>query len=536
MELPAPWVKRISRTKRVPYAFNTVSNESVWIVAEPALPAGWGWKEASESPDGKIRYIHFASGTSRTAVPTTGEIVSDMDLTATAVLPVLAQVPRDGEQPSETNVLFDVYIASYRAREPWRITQLAGQACMELAWWQAIAAGKGTRQADDTAAKRAEGTVTKETSVELIAAVFKALGSQQFASCWDPKGRVYVIKRELVLGYQTSGEEDPLAGAARGSKRARVEDDNEDRHSDTKGTGAAAGSQAVTAPARPRIRDPSEYALSPGSSLYTDPRFPANPVAAEIYSTGRASAAVLYPAHFFRPIHVSVLPRSQVRVCSSSTAPQVTTGSGLVRKISAAVGPKEHRYLYQLVRDNKYARCLEIGMANGLSALAICQAMKDNLADGSGPADAQLVSVDPFQSTQWDNAGRGNLACAGLAGFSRVIEEPSYLALPSLLRDVQSGAAAPFDCVLVDGMHLFDYTLVDVFLADLLCRVGGVVLVDDIRHRGVKPLYEYVLSNYAHLQLLPHTLAGDTMAAFHKVGQDARAWDFHAPFNGGGGR
>ena len=145
-----------------------------------------------------------------------------------------------------------------------------------------------------------------------------------------------------------------------------------------------------------------------------------------------------------------------------------------------------------------------------------------------------MTSIDPFQSTQWDNAARSGLNKAGLSCYSRVIEEPSYLALPQLLADVRAGREAPFDVVFVDGMHLFDFTLLDIFYADLLLRIGGVLCLDDIRHRGVKPVYDYVLTNYsAHLRLITDTACADTMATFLKIANDARSWDFHQSFSGG---
>jgi hypothetical protein len=88
-------------------------------------------------------------------------------------------------------------------------------------------------------------------------------------------------------------------------------------------------------------------------------------------------------------------------------------------------------------------------------------------------------------------------------------------------------------------MHLFDYTLVDIFYADLLCRVGGVILLDDIRHRGVAPVMDYMLTNYPHLQRVEDTICAETMATFVKTAPDSRSWDFHVPFSGGhsaGGR
>jgi len=52
-------------------------------------------------------------------------------------------------------------------------------------------------------------------------------------------------------------------------------------------------------------------------------------------------------------------------------------------------------------------------MANGLSALAICQALADN-----GRPYRMLISIDPFQASQWDNTARANLERAGLSTFS----------------------------------------------------------------------------------------------------------------------
>jgi len=161
-------------------------------------------------------------------------------------------------------------------------------------------------------------------------------------------------------------------------------------------------------------------------------------------------------------------------------------------------------------------------MANGLSALQICQAMRDG-----GAAGGRLISVDPFQSTQWDNAARAALARAGLSDLSEVREEPSYLALPRLLHE--SGLAGKVDLVFVDGMHMFDYTLVDVFMAQMLLRVGGVLVLDDIAHRGVAQAYEYVCSNYAHLSLVRDTGCASVTATFVKTGEDTRAWDHHVP-------
>jgi predicted O-methyltransferase YrrM len=184
------------------------------------------------------------------------------------------------------------------------------------------------------------------------------------------------------------------------------------------------------------------------------------------------------------------------------------------------VNPQEGRHLYDVVRDNGFARTLEVGMANGLSALYMAQALRD-----SGAAHAQHVAIDPFQSTQWDNAARAAVARAGLTDLVDVREQASYLALPALVAE-----GATFDCVFVDGMHLFDYTLLDLFYADLLVPPGGVILLDDIRMQAVDQVLDYVRRNYTHWRLVEDTPCADTLATFVKLGPDTRAWDFHVQF------
>lgn len=99
--------------------------------------------------------------------------------------------------------------------------------------------------------------------------------------------------------------------------------------------------------------------------------------------------------------------------------------------------------------------------------------------------------------------------------------------MPDLLR---KGYGHSFDLVFVDGMHLFDYTLTDLFFADLLTRVGGIILLDDIRHAGVAPVNAYVKSNYPHWVCVPNSACDSTLATYVKVAADARSWDFHVAF------
>jgi predicted O-methyltransferase YrrM len=195
--------------------------------------------------------------------------------------------------------------------------------------------------------------------------------------------------------------------------------------------------------------------------------------------------------------------------------------------IQAGVKVPEGYHLYSLIKENKFKNILEVGFAYGISALFMTQALKEN---GSG----KLISIDPNQSTQWKNIAvkhlKQSLGEADFSKYSELLEEPSYSALPKILNRKSGSGAGSIDLIFIDGMHLFDYTLVDLFYSDLLLRVGGVVVLDDIRHKGVKQAYEYVLKNYSHWKLVTPTIASDTCATFIKVKNDDRNWDYHRFF------
>ena len=124
--------------------------------------------------------------------------------------------------------------------------------------------------------------------------------------------------------------------------------------------------------------------------------------------------------------------------------------------------------LYRHLRSQRPRVVVEVGMANGISTLAILTALKENGGEG------QLVSIDPNQSTQWRDCGRAAVARAGLAARHRVIEKPDSLALPELL-----AASTRVDFGYIDGWHTFDYALVDFWYLDKMLPHDGVIAFND---------------------------------------------------------
>src|SRR5574338_188839 len=133
--------------------------------------------------------------------------------------------------------------------------------------------------------------------------------------------------------------------------------------------------------------------------------------------------------------------------------------------IRDGMSPVELRKLSEVIAAYQPARVLEIGMANGTSSVVIA----DELRKYGG----RLTSIDPHQTMPaplgYDSAGVH--AVRTILPTHRLIEEYDYLALPRL---VESGER--FACILVDGYHSFDLTLLDLFYADLLPKQGGLLL------------------------------------------------------------
>ena len=173
--------------------------------------------------------------------------------------------------------------------------------------------------------------------------------------------------------------------------------------------------------------------------------------------------------------------------------------------------PRQHaEELARLARDEGTRSTLETGMAYGISTVAI--------AAGA----VHHVAIDPRQHTSWRGIGVLNAERAGVAERVRLIEEGSEVALPALVSE-----GLELDLALVDGLHLFDYALIDFFYCDRMLRIGGLVVFHDTWMPSVQQVADYVLANRAYERVA----AGDEhMWVLRKVGEDKRRWNFHRDF------
>jgi len=191
-------------------------------------------------------------------------------------------------------------------------------------------------------------------------------------------------------------------------------------------------------------------------------------------------------------------------------------------RLSSNTRPNEHIEIMKALIQTKAKQTLEVGFAYGTSALVFAEYHQK--AKNTGICH---TIIDPNQfgtgSGNWDGIGVLNLKrCGFIKGKNyRLIEDTSTLALPDLLKKKGGGWA---DVALIDGWHLFDYTLIDVFYCLKLLRVGGICIVDDKRMRAIKAIYKYITRAYSQ-DVIDICESCPTMIVIRKKAEDTRDWN-----------
>lgn len=243
---------------------------------------------------------------------------------------------------------------------------------------------------------------------------------------------------------------------------------------------------------------------------------------------------------------------------------RVVALDGTSRPLESEVSEVEGEYLARLVEQVKPAASIEIGLACGVSALFICEALAKNGGGRHIVIDPGQLTATPFDD--WQGTGLANLERAGYRHLVDFRNAPSEIELPRLL---EQGVRAQF--AFIDGWHTFDHALVDFFYINRLLDVGGVVAFDDadlpqitklLSFIAVLPAYEFLGAVGFRRRFLPYRVAEriargtsrlldippprawpiqvpsrwrvrlqkGTLVAMRKIAADERGWNWHAPF------
>lgn len=169
-------------------------------------------------------------------------------------------------------------------------------------------------------------------------------------------------------------------------------------------------------------------------------------------------------------------------------------------------------FLFDVVREHKPKKAIEVGMAFGASTLSILAA-SDTLT---------LDSVDPHQSTQWQGCGIASVRSAGYEPRHTLWEDYDYNVLPHFVH------VDKFDFAFIDGWHTFDHAFLDWWYVDKILNVGGIVGFDDCYMPAVEKAIRFILSHRKYSEV--HAGRSVRTRYFRKDAEHAPAWDFYAEF------
>jgi predicted O-methyltransferase YrrM len=232
---------------------------------------------------------------------------------------------------------------------------------------------------------------------------------------------------------------------------------------------------------------------------------------------------------------------------------RVFAPSGEVQTLDANISEAEASDLYAIVKALRPERSLEVGLAHGISALAILAAIA---ANGSG----HHFVIDPFQRN-FQYCGEAMIERAGFSSLHTFFErfpEEVILQLPKL------------QFAFIDSSHLFDFTLMEFVLIDKKLDVGGILALHDAWMPSIQAVVRYILANRAYeicrhysnedgrLTPLQHckelvtrglrkvpgshrflssnvlrpwwTFHRQNLVFLRKLSEDQRDWRFHEPF------
>jgi predicted O-methyltransferase YrrM len=211
--------------------------------------------------------------------------------------------------------------------------------------------------------------------------------------------------------------------------------------------------------------------------------------------------------------------------------------AGKCYPLEDAISATHAAKLYQMVLKHRPNLVVEVGMAHGVSTLAILTALDRSAGPGS------LISIDSHQGRVYHGIGVLNVRRAGLEHRHQLLEMPSHLALPQLL-----AADSRIEFSYIDGWHTFDYALVDFFYLDKMTSPGGIVAFNDCGWRSVHRVIKFVRTHRSYDELdvgLCKNYRGRNLAAsmvrrvtrrsssdryFLKTSMEEPDWNFYARF------
>lgn len=162
---------------------------------------------------------------------------------------------------------------------------------------------------------------------------------------------------------------------------------------------------------------------------------------------------------------------------------------GVFHKLNSNISPLESLFINNLIKFYKPKKVLEIGMAHGMSSMIILNALNKYNTD----ENKILYSVDPFQDTQWFNIGLNNITQVLKTLNNNKIKHKWVKKLSDDAFEQFSDEM--FDMILIDGAHDEPTVIRDINNTKRVLKTNGIMILDDVLHKGVKAAMKKVLDN-----------------------------------------
>lgn len=172
------------------------------------------------------------------------------------------------------------------------------------------------------------------------------------------------------------------------------------------------------------------------------------------------------------------LPGLLLQALESKTA---FAPDGTTRPLESNISKEEAEILYAIIRCLQPVNSLEIGLAHGISALAILGAIS---ANGTG----HHFVIDPFEQ-KYANCGEAMIMRAGFADRHTFLERFPEEVIPQLPR---------LQFAFIDASHLFDFTVMEFALIDKKLDVGGIVGLHDLWMPSLQTVVRFILANRSY--------------------------------------
>ncbi len=162
----------------------------------------------------------------------------------------------------------------------------------------------------------------------------------------------------------------------------------------------------------------------------------------------------------------------------------VETADGRRLPLHSATSFEQCEFIQQQMQSVGAVKTLEIGLAYGISALAICQKLQ-------GTIGGRHIAIDPWQKTEcWHSVGLENLRRAGFETLVDFFDESAEQCLPKLV-----AAGVCLDFAYIDAGKRLDDTLIYSSYVMRMLRVGGRVVFDDAQFPGIRAALRYLVQD-----------------------------------------